>query len=324
MFNVPIVEVAIGISFMYLVVSLFCTAVQEWAAQLFNMRAHHLEAAIKVLLTGDQTTTSADANAVLGHPLVKMLDTRNSGAEPPDYIPAGHFAAALAGRLVGGGALSFAALQTAVDGLANNPHLRESLKPLLAQADGTATAAEQKLTAALTNIEAWYDSAMDHASGWYKRNVRAWLLLIGGLMAMVANADTVQVGQRLADDAQLRAAVTALAAQVGAADGQTKAAFDKLQKDAADNLQKRDVTGGFGSVPVGWDRCPGWSWTNYTACYRPGTSAGASVFLKLFGLLLTAIAAAMGAPFWFGLLQQFNAIRSAGPKPSSSTTMAKG
>ena len=322
MFNAPIVEIAVGISFMYLVVSLFCTAIQEWVAQLFNMRARHLDAAIRVLLTGNQSSHDPDAAAVLGHPLVRMLATAHSGAEPPDYIPAGHFAAALAARILGNDALSFANLQKAVDGM-TNAHLKKSLTPLLAQADATAVAAEQKLTAALTNIEAWYDGAMDHASGWYKRNVRGWLLLIGAVMAIISNADTLQVGQRLADDAQLRAAVTALAAQVGTPDPQSKATFDTLQREAADTLQKRAITGGFGSVPVGWERCPGWTLFNFAGCYRPGTSAAWSVVLKLLGLLLTAIAAAMGAPFWFGLLQQFNAIRSAGPKPSSSTAMAK-
>jgi hypothetical protein len=39
---------------------------------------------------------------------------------------------------------------------------------------------------------------------------------------------------------------------------------------------------------------------------------------KLFGLLVTALAVSLGAPFWFDTLQLFLNIRTAGPKPARS------
>ena len=43
-----------------------------------------------------------------------------------------------------------------------------------------------------------------------------------------------------------------------------------------------------------------------------------TVWSMFFGCLITGAALALGAPFWFGLLQLLSAIRAAGPKPAST------
>jgi len=39
MFNAPLVDVAVGVVLLYLIVSLLCTAIQEWIAQVNAIRA---------------------------------------------------------------------------------------------------------------------------------------------------------------------------------------------------------------------------------------------------------------------------------------------
>jgi hypothetical protein len=43
----------------------------------------------------------------------------------------------------------------------------------------------------------------------------------------------------------------------------------------------------------------------------------ALTLLKLSGLLLSMVAVAQGAPFWFDLLGRVTSVRSTGPKPAN-------
>jgi hypothetical protein len=47
---------------------------------------------------------------------------------------------------------------------------------------------------------------------------------------------------------------------------------------------------------------------------------GEEVFLKILGLLVTAAAVTLGAPFWFDLLNKITNFRLSGPPPKRSTS----
>jgi hypothetical protein len=324
MFGSVLVDVAVGLVLLYLMVALFCTAIQEWIAQLFDLRAKHLQAAIRILLSGTEQSNT-DADAVLKHPIVKMLgiDARMSGPGPPSYIPSRNFAEALVALLApaDGQPLDLPKLRAGVDKL-QNAEVKKSLEAILDRAQGIANQSKDQVRLSLRGIEIWYDSAMDHASGWYKRKVRWFLLAISAVIAILANADSVQVGLRLASDAELRKNIAALGARTAPPDAAAEPALAEMQKQIAAQLAERNMTGVFGSLPVGWGACqkPDTDAFNFGTCYRNDQmNQGLGALLKLLGLALTAIAASLGAPFWFGLLQQLNAIRATGPKPVSAT-----
>src|SRR5437867_3218161 len=46
-------------------------------------------------------------------------------------------------------------------------------------------------------VERWYDDAMERVSGWYKRRVQVALALIGLVVAITLNADTLQIVRTL-------------------------------------------------------------------------------------------------------------------------------
>src|SRR5690348_6963721 len=75
MFGSPILDVAIGLALTYLLLSLICTAVNEWIAGLLNWRAATLQEAIRKLLDappdGIYELRSADIKNGAG--LVKTL-----------------------------------------------------------------------------------------------------------------------------------------------------------------------------------------------------------------------------------------------------------
>jgi len=94
-------------------------------------------------------------------------------------------------------------------------------------------------------------------------------------------------------------------------------------------------------IPVGWTTVPaadgqscGWTpglavypaiWTDNSCrilLNLPRMDDGWGWLLKFFGLLISGVAAAQGAPFWFDMLKRLINIRSTGPdtKPARQTT----
>jgi hypothetical protein len=89
-------------------------------------------------------------------------------------------------------------------GSIQNPKVEQALMTLV-------DAAGDDISKVRENIEAWFDSAMDRVSGWYKRRAQ-WISLALGLgMAILFNADTITIGSSLSSDASMRNALVAAA-----------------------------------------------------------------------------------------------------------------
>ncbi len=186
--------------------------------------------------------------------------------------------------------------------------VRESLGGLL-------TTANADIERWRREVENWFDKKMERVSGWYARRTRWWLFGCGVVLVLVLNADTVVVARTLWSDATLRDAVVARAGSALAADA-TPAPCEN-PACVAERLKDVKVLG----LPIGWPdlRVDRWgSRSSYLNDARVPHNAAEAV-LKFFGLVLTAIALALGAPFWFDLLNKVANLRSAGrPPPSTS------
>lgn len=85
-----ILDVAIGMIFMWLVLSIATMSIQEWIASYLKWRANDLETAIRRLLGNDQLWSEK----LYAHPLIQGLSKKTN--EKPSYIPSNKFALALA------------------------------------------------------------------------------------------------------------------------------------------------------------------------------------------------------------------------------------
>jgi hypothetical protein len=253
MFGSTILDVAIGMIFVYLLLSLLCSAINEYIEAHLNYRSDKLWQGIQLLLNGKigkeppdtqapqkNAAKSADARkateaaATLGkeaptpekhdlaselyqHGLIRAL-YKDKG-RLPSYIPSRTFALALWNmayqKLKDEGVDIKRSDVTGVDNLKNlesikqaidkyipNPELSQALITLIDEADGN-------FDKAVKNVEDWYDSAMDRVSGWYKRHVQWILLGIGFAVAILINADSVNIARALFEDKTLRDAVVA-------------------------------------------------------------------------------------------------------------------
>jgi hypothetical protein len=303
MFNSGILDVAIGIVFVYLLVSLIVTAANELIAALFKMRGRVLWQGICNLLPAGKGKLNI-ARQVYAHPLIAGL----SQSALPSYIPSRTFTLTLLDVVSGGtGQIAKAKqLPAKIDLLPEN--LRRPLHLLLSES-------EDDLERFKTNIEVWFNDSMDRVSGIYKRKVHYALFFLGFVLAVALNVDTIVLANRLSHDSALRAALVSNAEAAArrpappnsAAEGQS---ISQQEAALATTIQQLNQL----SLPIGWagtdpDLSPsfatlGW-WGGLLDAVRR----------HFVGWMLTALAATLGAPFWFDLLNRFINIRSAGKAP---------
>lgn len=322
-----ILDTVISLAFVYLILSLICSGIQEIIASAFKLRANNLQEGIRVLLEKANITDDkgkpVDLTAkVFDHPLVKNLA---KAGHKPSYMPAKTFATALLDAIKDpakpGGPLSQAKMSIATlpDG-----DLRKSLQAIV---DGTGDKADD----IRLGIENWFDDTMDRASGWYKRKTRNVMLVIAGLITIALNVDTVVLTKTLWREPAMRAAVVAsaqgfvasrdtaaVAGDTAAVAGDTAAvagdttivASDSSAITTAQGKSIDQLRSEFESLPlpVGWGN------------FKPKSSAFEhlvyAILWSLPGWILTALAVSLGAPFWFdGLGKLFN-LRAAGKQPA--------
>src|SRR6266568_1128081 len=95
MFGLLILEVAVRLSFIYLLLALNCTAVNEAIAGMTGRRAGFLEKGIDSLLGDDPNLKKK----LFDHPLIASLGPKKDAK--PSYLPASKFALALTDIVTG-------------------------------------------------------------------------------------------------------------------------------------------------------------------------------------------------------------------------------
>src|SRR6266404_9196594 len=127
MFSLPILEVAIGLCFIYLLLALICTAVNETIAGITGRRAGFLEKGIDSLIGDDPNLKKK----LFDHPLIASLGPKKDAK--PSYLPASKFALTLTDIVKGNGkdAGDAQALREGISSIRNGP-LRTSLSAVLA------------------------------------------------------------------------------------------------------------------------------------------------------------------------------------------------
>ena len=275
MFGSTVLEVAIGLVFVYFLLSLLCSTINEQViARFFALRAKTLEEGLNNMLPGPQGSDLV--NKLYKHPLIKGLSQNAASNDPrkPSYIPADTFAHALMDVVHGHGAENTPA-----------PPIPDSLALLLKKANGD-PAKE------LASIEKWYNTTMDRVSGWYRRRIQLIIFVLGLLIVVGLNIDTLSIITTISNDTVIRSALVSSAQ--GSASSPSNAGAATLQK-------------GFEQIQL----VIGWSPSSLPADFWGWV-------LKIVGLLATTFAVSLGGPFWFDLLNKFMGFRSSGTPPQSN------
>ncbi len=301
LFNSTVLDVAVGLIFVYLLLSIFCTTLNEWIAGILQTRSKTLKQGIAGLLDNQPFKNATFLEAFSQHPVISGM---SQGPGHPSYLSSRTFATAII-DLVTPGVQGPLTVEELVKGVSDLPDgdVKKALVAMLANVQGSIDKAQQ-------NIENWFDDSMDRVSGWYKRSAQKWTIGLALALTIMVNADTLNIAYRLWSDPGLRSAFIEGAKQKVQNPQPTPSGAGQTTVDPASLNQlssQEDLLLG---------RVLGWT--------RDSLNVGALTWSqRVLGWILTAIAVSLGAPFWFDILNKFMNIRNAGKPPEKSSGPGK-
>jgi hypothetical protein len=281
----PAIEIAIALAFVFFLLSLIVSQVNELIAGAFKLRAKNLKEGLKGMI-GDESVVER----LLCHPLVRT-DLAPGKRRDPSYISPKNFA------------LSFR-------------DLAEREPDLVARASDDLTTQLRALKDApdaplpeLSALEKWFDDSMDRVSGWYKRRTQWITLGIAVALVLLLNVSTLRVAEQLSAEPKVLANVVAkaeaAAGEEGPGEGQAgggEEGTSEMKKAGEEAEAAVDDLAAL-SLPVFWTEEKN----------RP--NSGEEWLIAVAGWLLTILAVSLGAPFWFDTLGKLSNLRMAGKKP---------
>lgn len=336
MFGSEILDVAIGLMMMFLLVSLVVSSIKEAFETVLCQRAKGLERGIREMF-GDFRRTGM-VPEFYNHPLISSLFAghykRGKTGNLPSYIPSKMFALAVIDLIASKSVLAvapgapppspatiFENFETSLANLPGGEQLRGALEPLLLASGG-------RLSALQAQLENWFDSTMDRVAGWYKRQTQIIIAFIGLGLASFMNIDSLSVVRYLNTNQTARQLMMARAEQYRQAHqaGQTAPVDMGAPKttDLVDPLGWLERQGG---LPLGWviNPAPGQTQDDFNRDWRRIPQSIGGWLLKVAGILFTAFAVSLGAPFWFDMLNRFMIVRSTvKPEEKSPEEKSKG
>lgn len=299
LFNSTVLDVAIGPVFVYLLLAIICSAINEWIASWFNLRSKNLKSAITQLLDGQPSSVGGqDVDWFLDkfykHPLIAGMQKQGTAGDAghPSYLPSRTFATAVMDIATPErkGTITFDDLEKGIKDDLPEGDVQKALLALIQNAD-------RNLTTAQKNIETWFDDTMERMGGWYKRKVQIITIVIAVVLVVGANADSIRMTYILWRNPTQRAQMVEVA--------KARAARNDGASHETDNTELQDL-----------DNLLGWGSKDKTApqseeCWRVWAR-------RLLGWFFTVVAVSLGAPFWFDLLNKIVNLRNAGKKPKTA------
>jgi hypothetical protein len=307
-----IIQVAIGIIFVWIILAVITSQIQEWIASILAWRADMLESAIEQMLGNP-----AIKNKVYNHPVIQGLFT-NHGKRKPGGIPQDKFALILFEEVINSGITVADAKNTfdnlkksisAIKAAEGNSELKNfavSLDTLLIGIEEKAGDATHAITEARIRVESWFNNSMERLTGAYRRRVQIVAIIVGISIAAVLNVDTGAITTTLWRDPMIRQAVVTEANQLpppnttepGTTGEQT------TQPPSAEVIVQSMNDLNALSLPVGWSFKTADTDPNTLDDPRDFPSSGGGWVAKILGILLSGMAAAQGAPYWFDLMRK--------------------
>src|SRR6185312_855798 len=207
MLNSPVLNVVIGLVFIFLLYSLLATIVKEIIASGLNLRANMLAKAIKRMLDDDskkkpvqKAINGAASNdppqpaqslssAFYNNPGIKYMADGKKRSKP-SYLEPTVFSKALSEVLKGDaqGVNTVTEIKSRIESGAI--YIEDETKKYILSLIADSHNDIDKLKAML---EDWFNNMMDRASGWYKRQAQLILLVIGLVVAVIFNVDTLGI-----------------------------------------------------------------------------------------------------------------------------------
>lgn len=322
-----ILEVAVGLVFVWLVISVATMELQNRISAALNWRGDYLQRSILSMLKD-----KALMEKFYQHPLIlelslkdkngNFLRDRSGQIRRPEFIPNLTFANVAMEVIMNAGkegadvpidTMSIDEMKASMKALGEkNPPLAKMTHYLFPNLEKTVDNIELKMAEYRKNTENWFNDVMSQTSNWYKIRAQWVAFWIGIVFAIVLNIDTLQVAQKLWQEPTVRAVLVAQA--------QAEAQNDQPTSNGLATARNLNIPLGWTTTSLTTKSCKGVSLINYQLVIHsggeclavtslPSLNNGWGLVVKLFGYLLSGAAAAQGAPFWFDVLRKLVGVK---------------
>lgn len=296
------IDVVLGLIVIFLGASLFVTIINEYVAQMLDLRGKALRTALIGLIDDKAIVLALSKSPALA----PFFDSAAKTGTLPSYIDPQILSRLLVGALHSGSTVT-APLDRVMEsiGRMSDSCLKSQLLALAATA-GTSVDELVKVTSD------WADKSLTILGEGYKRKLRTISFFIGLALAAAFNINTIHLADHLYHDKASRDATAAVAVKLTEKTDQKVfdacmvLPLDKRKEDprCAELLGLVDLIKAQGksgsTLPIGW-KDSFFMWTSIP------------------GWLMTALALSLGAPFWFDLLNKVTNVRNGIAKPGNDT-----
>lgn len=319
MFLFPALNFLLALVFVYLLLSVVVSNLNELRVSIRNIRGKRLYLAIDEVFD-DSRLNKNYAYLLYIHPFVNRM--KQTQKRKPSYLSASIFAQALI-DIIGDNSVVVNFQPTdedntrlfMVENRKNDMFERfkigveklnySNLKILLRLFVDNST----DLYSLQRAIEQWYNDYMDRVTGWYKRSMQLWLFSIGLLVAVGLNVDTIYLTRQLWQNESMRIRISQGAMEYI----EKKTGLSQTPPAAEIDYTYQQIQAL--QLPIGWNATEPFSISSLS---KQIIQTGGSV-QKIIGWLLTGFIVSFGAPFWFDILKRFVNVRNEGIRPLTST-----
>lgn len=315
----PLLDVVIGLTLIYTLLSLLASELTEFLTTLWRWRAKHLQQGIMTLL-GEPLALRRNPelfkNTITGKLYYSSLIAsmthrlrRGKALIGPAYIPSEVFADALLEVLqnlpdledhktqlkqeVDRSIDAFTQLLSKIENSSElPPRLKDNLRQLAQRTQEKTADAEQRLQQFRYEIALWFEQSNARVTTLYRRHIKAFTVLLSTILAVLINADSLYMLRRISENTATRTVIIQNAVQI-------EGCQNDLSSPNCTNRMAFLLNST--TIPIGWH--PVNRRTQFPQLN------GFYVLRAVIGWLLTGIAISMGSRFWFQLLNKFIDIR---------------
>ncbi len=319
MFNSPVLDLVILLSFTYFIGSLVLSAINEAIAGTFRLRQKDLSKGLLHFFL-DPQWKSFVKNTLLKSPHLQTL--MKTKGKMPAYIPPQNFVLALIENLDGeayknGNIVSNKTAPGPQNDAASQKDIipKDALIVLQTIMKQVSNLAEnEKVQEFEKRVEEFYNNTMDRVTGWYKRRVRRILFVLALVLSVVLNIDTIKIANdAMQDKARLSKAVDNISANLPALDSLNKTPI--AVTDSAGNIEIKKTANNANGVLMTYTQTTGYQ-LGYSGDFKKQWRN--NFWKKLLGVLLTAFALQLGSNYWFDLMNKAVNVRATGKRPDEN------
>ena len=323
-----IISITISLTFIYLVLSIVTSEIQEIIANILNLRAKNLKESIINLLgekpdKNNSTLTKKLYEKYLAPPLQASAEQPTKSPEIANISPK-KFANGLIETVrevldYNDSILNHenenvrkARLQKAIDDIKKSPlpeKLKTDLTYLIQSSQRKFVKTEKELQYLEEEIQDWFNDSMEYASEIYKQKAKVLSFSLGLILVLTFNVDTINIIDQLSKSEILTSSFNSAAMEIVKSNSTIGYCSEIKQEKNINNCltdiqdQINIALDGIDNLPIGWNLSD-----PLKEQFRPFNIP--NVINAIIGWLISAIAISMGAPFWFTVLRNLINLKS--------------